>query len=230
MKSFALKVTCVVAIVAGMGLAIALALPVVLVGFAAILYGLALSGLAELTCRVVPVPYKLSLASVFAISSLLAVAVIALLGPGVAAQIDRLTELLPAAAERLVGELEGYRWGRWLLDEGPSAGDIGGLASDGLLASVARVFSTAAGVIANVVVIVVVGLYLAIDPRRYKRMAIRLVPPARRQRAGEVLSATGSALRRWLLGRLASMVIVGVLTTLGLWLIGVPLPVTLGLS
>ena len=50
-------------------------------------------------------------------------------------------------------------------------------------------------------------------------------PAARR----EVLEEAGSTLQRWLLAQLVSMGIVGLLTTLGLWLLGVPLALTLGI-
>jgi predicted PurR-regulated permease PerM len=52
---------------------------------------------------------------------------------------------------------------------------------------------------------------------------------ATRQRAGEVASAVTTALRNWLWGQAIAMVITGVLTTLGLILVGAPLPMALGL-
>jgi predicted PurR-regulated permease PerM len=38
-----------------------------------------------------------------------------------------------------------------------------------------------------------------------------------------------SKLRRWLLGQLVSMVVVGVATAIGLWMVGVPMPFALGM-
>jgi predicted PurR-regulated permease PerM len=43
-----------------------------------------------------------------------------------------------------------------------------------------------------------------------------------------VLSLLHRTLRRWLGGRLLSMGVVGLLTSIGLWLVGAPLPFTLG--
>lgn len=45
---------------------------------------------------------------------------------------------------------------------------------------------------------------------------------APRQRVAGAVDASGRALRLWLLGQLAAMVSVGILTGLGLWIIGVP--------
>jgi predicted PurR-regulated permease PerM len=56
-----------------------------------------------------------------------------------------------------------------------------------------------------------------------------LLPPARRSRAHELLSAIGHTLRWWLFGRAVGMTIVGIATTTGLWLLDVPLALVLGL-
>jgi predicted PurR-regulated permease PerM len=81
----------------------------------------------------------------------------------------------------------------------------------------------------SVVVIVVIGLYTATEPEVYTDGLIRLVPVEGRKRAREVLDALGSTLRWWLFGRVVSMSVVGVLTTVGLWLMAVPLALALGL-
>ena len=44
----------------------------------------------------------------------------------------------------------------------------------------------------------------------------------------ELLVSMGQALRWWLIGRFTSMVIVGILTGIGVWLAGIPLALTLG--
>ncbi len=44
----------------------------------------------------------------------------------------------------------------------------------------------------------------------------------------EVLESVGETLRRWLVGRAILMVVNGVFTALGLWLLGIPLALTLG--
>lgn len=78
-------------------------------------------------------------------------------------------------------------------------------------------------------VAIIVGLYLAAAPGFYIRSFTRLLPPPRQPRCLELFEALGHALRRWLAGRFCSMVLVGVLTTLGLTWIGIPLALLLGL-
>ena len=43
-----------------------------------------------------------------------------------------------------------------------------------------------------------------------------------------MLHEVHEVLRWWLLGKMVAMVLVGTLTTIGLWLLGIPLPVALG--
>lgn len=45
----------------------------------------------------------------------------------------------------------------------------------------------------------------------------------------QVFESLGTALRWWLVGRAASMLVVGILTALGLWIAGVPVPLALAL-
>ena len=83
-------------------------------------------------------------------------------------------------------------------------------------------------VVGGIVVIVFIALYGAAEAGRYAGGLVRLVPPARRARAAEILHETASAIWYWMLGRLFSMAVLGVITALGLWLLEVPLPVALG--
>jgi predicted PurR-regulated permease PerM len=50
-----------------------------------------------------------------------------------------------------------------------------------------------------------------------------------RRRAAEALDAVAFNLRWWLVGQACLMVLMAATTTLGLWLLGVPLALTLGL-
>jgi predicted PurR-regulated permease PerM len=90
-------------------------------------------------------------------------------------------------------------------------------------------FSTTLGVLTNIVIIVVLGLYFASESRMYIDGVVRLFPKPRRDRARTVMGTLGYTLRWWLLGQLLSMVVVGVVTAVGLLLLGVPFAPLLGL-
>jgi predicted PurR-regulated permease PerM len=85
------------------------------------------------------------------------------------------------------------------------------------------------GALANAFVVLFVGIFLAASPDLYRRGLVRLFPPCLRRDAGRALAEAGAMLRSWLLGKLASMVLVGVLTYAGLALVGYPLALPLAL-
>jgi predicted PurR-regulated permease PerM len=69
----------------------------------------------------------------------------------------------------------------------------------------------------------------AAAPDQYKAGLFHLVPPRHRRRAGEALDAVIFNLRWWLMGQVVLMLVIGATTTLGLWLMGIPLALTLGI-
>ncbi len=85
------------------------------------------------------------------------------------------------------------------------------------------------GAIGNFVIMLIIGLYVALDPATYRRGLVCLLAPSMRAEGEEVLRKATDALQNWLVAQLMAMTVVGVLTWLGLWLIGVPLAPILGL-
>lgn len=96
----------------------------------------------------------------------------------------------------------------------------------GYVARLALLLTNAVG---GLVLIVAGGVYLAAQPGLYRRGVLLLVPPGFRDAAGDTLDLAAAALRHWLLGQLAIMAIVGTLTGLGAWLIGLPSALALGI-
>jgi predicted PurR-regulated permease PerM len=150
-----------------------------------------------------------------------------LLAPDLAAQLSELAETLPRSIQHLEQRIRQYGIGQWFLAH---ATPVSALLPEGsMLGRITRVFSTTLGVLASLIVILVIGFYIAVAPQVYTEGVARLVPIERRGRAHEVLQALGQTLRWWLLGRWISMMLVGLLTAVGLWLLGVPLALTFGL-
>ena len=93
----------------------------------------------------------------------------------------------------------------------------------------ATAVTTTFGALGNFVIMLFIGLYVALDPETYRRGVISLFAPSSRSTGDEVLRKLTNTLRTWLVAKLIAMAVVGVLTWLGLWLVGVPLAVILGL-
>lgn len=201
---------------------------VFLILFAGILFGVFLRSLSDWVDHHSPLGSGGSLALV--VSALLGLLCLAgwYLAPDIATQIDQLIQSLPGIIRQLGARIEGYEWGRRILSQLPDAAER--FARPGnILSRATGAFSTAFGLIADLVIISFVGLYLAVNPALYVNGIVRLVPVDGRPRARELLGELGETLRWWLIGRMIAMGVIGLLTAVGLWLIGVPLALTLGL-
>lgn len=89
--------------------------------------------------------------------------------------------------------------------------------------------SIALSSVEGIVVLAITANYLAAQPDLYRRGAIQLFPPHLRPWARDTLDHIWVSLRLWLLAQLILMLLVGVLSLIAVWLIGLPSPVALGL-
>lgn len=200
------------------------ALWVLLLLFAGILLATLLSGLGDLINRVTHLGYRASviIGLVLLIGTTVIVGFYAV--PAIASQMSDLWQEIPKGVARLQSYLENYAWGRWLIQQtGPLAGNVQ------WVTRATGALSSTLGAIFSLMVVGFLAIYFALSPGLYASAILRLVPMKHRPRAQEVLGSLGYTLRRWLVGQLATMVTVGVLTTLGLWLLGIPLALILGI-
>ncbi|NIR60966.1 MAG: AI-2E family transporter [Gammaproteobacteria bacterium] len=201
---------------------------VLLVVFGGILFAVFLDALARFLARWARLPRPVSLGGVVVALSALVVAGLWLGGPAVTGQVAALAERIPEDLARIRALLMDTRWGRLLLEAAPGPELVVPAPGD-ILGRISGVFSTTLGVLTNLTLIVLIGVYLAAEPGHYTGGLLHLLPRPARERGAQILEALGHALRWWLVGRAVSMAAVGVLTSLGLWLIGMPLVLALGL-
>ena len=200
---------------------------ILLLTFAGVLVGVILRTLVRLVECVMPLGNRWVFPLVVLLLLLTFVLLGWLLAPRLTMDINQLRRGIPAAVQHLEDELERYGWGQDLLGTVPSLDQLD-LFGGSLLTRLTRAFSTTVGALANVGFVLFVGLFLASNPKMYREGALQLVPKARRARVREVLSEMIITLRWWLLGQLVSMSIIGVLTGLGLWLLGMPFALVVG--
>lgn len=84
-------------------------------------------------------------------------------------------------------------------------------------------------VFAGIVLVIFLAIYVAVEPRTYRKGALYLVPEESRARAERILDAVTGMMRRWLVTQLIAMVVIGVVTTIALLVLRVPAAVPLGL-
>ncbi|WP_309139705.1 AI-2E family transporter [Siccirubricoccus sp. G192] len=194
-----------------------------LLDFGGVLVAVLLRHLTQGLARLTGLPTGASLAAVALGLAALAAAFVLSIGPQVAAQFEQLWQALPQALEGFRDFVARYDWGRDLLEAGgpPRPGTLLNLAT-GLLGTVFNA-------VADALLVLVVALFLAADPAPYRRGLLRLMPPARRPRAAEILEALGGGLWHWILGQSITMLCVGAVTWAGLALLGIPMALALGI-
>lgn len=152
----------------------------------------------------------------------------ALMAPQISEQAGQLAKAIPDSLQRLRAILESHEWLKFLVKQMPSPERISQHMAS-LVPNAGLFFAGIVGALGNAAIITFVGIYLAASPRQYIRGLIKLVPQRKRPRAQEVMDTIGEDLGKWLLGKFTSMLVVGTITTVGLYVIGVPLALILGI-
>ena len=197
----------------------------VLMLFGAVVIATIFRALSDLICRWTRLPDAVAVAlSVMFVLGLLA-GLGALFGAQIAAQVETLKEAVPAAWRTLEARIGDFGLSEQLataMQEGKGGGS-------GILSRAGQMIMSVGGGIADAIIVVFGGIFLAAQPKFYRIGAIKLVPAANRSLVSEAMSDSERALRLWLRAQLIAMVVVGVLTGIGLWVIGVPSALALGL-
>jgi len=144
-------------------------------------------------------------------------------GTTIGAQFEALREVVTAQFNRLLA----FAASLGLMPTGHPA-DIGGQ----LLGGVGRLTSAVGsviGAVASVIAMIVIGIFLASEPRLYDRGIAWLLPLRARSGFYRIAEHVGFTLRRLLFGRLMAMLFEGVFTWFMLTLGGIPMAGLLGL-
>lgn len=151
-----------------------------------------------------------------------------LMAPQIAEQSGKLGESVPKAIEHVRNSVNHLPLVSKLMGKLPAPEKLAQNMGE-LMPKAGLFFSGVLGAVGNVLIIIFVGIYFAAQPFLYIDGLVTLVPPHKRERAREVLGEIGNTLSQWLLGKTASMLIVGVFTSAGLMLLDVPLALILGI-
>lgn len=230
------------ALVVALVLALWQAREAVLLAFAAAVFSVVLLAIA----RPIEQATGLGRQATLLIAAIVLIAVLTaftmLIGSELQAQFSQLRDALPNAMENIER--------RFGIDLEQVAAEAGGVPSSGAgagggagqlrsLPDLVGIARTAMGnilsagtlvfnALASLIVVVVGGFFLALDPKRYRRGIVLLFPEDRHQQADAALRDCGHALHLWLLAQLLAMVLVGTLSGIGAWLIGLPAPLAIG--
>jgi predicted PurR-regulated permease PerM len=200
---------------------------VLLLILAGVLFGIFIGGISQWIAEHSPLSYRWA----YAVVVILIISAIIgggwYMGSQIVAQAGQLTQQLQTAWEQLQQRVEQWGWpAEYLPDQEQLQQAV--TAGSGVMSRVQAGLSMLGWGLTALAVIFFVGLYVAYDPHLYATGVVKLVPLAQRPRAIEVLQKLRSTLGYWLIGRMISMSVIGVLTVIGLWWLKVPLALMLG--
>lgn len=189
-----------------------------------IIFAIILDGGTRLLGRVLPIGRAWRLTIVVLLALTFIFGVIYMTGVELAAQAGQL---------RATVEFQGNRLLAWANQMGimPQREDLNSLARDAL-GSIGRVTSflgTAFGALSSFLLIMVIGLFLAMEPRVYDRGFQWMLPADKRAEAKITIDRIGKTMRTLMFGRIVGMVFEGAVTWIALSLGGVPMALILGI-
>lgn len=203
---------------------------VILLVFAAVLLAIFIRGITSIIQRYVKIADGWAVLIVSTLLIGLLGGSIAALTPSVAEQVANLREELPRSAQQISNYIGQFGWGQALLAQLPSLPElVKNIELSQLVSGVGGFFTQTIGIVGNLLLVCLLAVYFAVEPRLYAVGITKLFPMARRERVMEVLLGINDTLSWWLVGKVASMFFIGLLTWIGLSILGVPLALTLGL-
>jgi predicted PurR-regulated permease PerM len=183
-----------------------------------------LDGGTRLLGRVLPIGrgWRLAIVTLLTFGFLIWTFVFA--GQSIAAQAETLRSVVTAQANRLLA------WGNSLgiVQGGVGVDQLSGQLM-GTLGRLSTAVSSALGPLTSFAMILVLGIFMAMEPRLYERGVAWMLPIRKRDQFYRLASHMGFTLRRLMAGRLLGMAVEGVGTWLLLWIGGVPMAALLGL-
>ena len=196
---------------------------VLLLAFGAVLVAILLHAASDALVRYLRVPERWSLTLASLVIFALFLAIIALFGTQVRSQFSSVVERLPFAIDNFSKHL----------GIGPVSDDLSEIVNNapagGMAARLAGIGGAILDGLADFILVVIAGLYIAAAPRLYEQGFVKLFPIRHHERVESTLEASGKALRLWLTSQLIAMSCVAVLSTMAFWLIGLPSAIALGL-
>jgi predicted PurR-regulated permease PerM len=201
---------------------------VLMLAFASVLIAVTLDALAAGLKRITRLPRAAALSVVVVLVLGFVAGTLALFGWRIADQFDDILSRVQASIASIAAALRQHEWSRELLAR-VSAARI-----DGATVQMAPTLASTLGALgqdaAYAAIVVASGVFLAIQPQRHLDGALALVPAAHRAAAAMFVQRAGALLRKWLVSRLIVMVAIGVLSSVGLWLLHIPGAIALGLT
>ena len=202
---------------------------VLLLAFAAIVFATTINQLVKLLQNKFKFSRKIAIAISVSGVLLFIGGFIALIVPPFIDQFQELITLVPVGLEQVSS------WNEWLHNLLPNRliEDVRGLESltqnvkswlDNFIGNFFNLFSSTLGIFLNSLLVIVVTVMLLANPTPYRQTFLLMFPAFYRSRVQTILKKCEKNLGGWAIGILFNMAVIAILSGIGLWTLGVRLP------
>ena len=202
---------------------------VLLLAFAAIVFATAINQIVKFLQKKLNLSRKIAI--IISVVGVLVVVAgfIALVIPPFVDQFQELVTLAPLALDQLSS------WNEGLRDLLPNQfmREVRGLETlsqniqswaNGLIGNFVSLFSSTLGIVLNTLLVIVVTIMLLVNPTPYKHVFLLMFPAFYRKRVRTILKECEKNLGGWAIGILFNMAVIAIMSGIGLWALGVRLP------
>ncbi len=167
---------------------------------------------------------KLSIILSVVLNILLLAGFLWFMGARLQQQVTQLSDTLPKSIQHAEDRMNQSALGSKVLHYLKSAGD-----SKKTMQVVKHFFSSGFGILSDVYIVILMGLFFTASPSLYKKGIVKLLPPKAKDKGEELIEDISNLLRKWLKGQIFGFFFITVLTAIGLLILGMPLVLTLAL-
>lgn len=139
-------------------------------------------------------------------------------------QVDELSETLPETIENGKAYLQKSKIGKKVLDYLNFSGN-----SQKTISVARQFFSSSFGIISDLYIILLLAVFFIAGPKTYRKGIVKLLPGPAKEKGDSLLGELYVVLKKWIKGQLFGFLFIAVLTGLGLWILGMPMILTLAL-
>ena len=173
------------------------------------------------------------LSSIAIVVGLLAI-LLGLIVPAFADQFQQLMTLLPQGFDRFSNSFDIFKASlpaviaQSIPEPDAVVKQLQPLLNQLLGGSVALASGTLGGVL-NLLLVIILSIMFLVQPDQYRKSFVQLFPSFYRHRIVTILDRCGDSLRGWLVGIVFNMLVIGGFSGIGLWILGVKLPLANGI-
>ena len=197
---------------------------VILLILAGVLVAIYFHGCADILKKHLHCPSRLSVVISIIINILLLIAFFWFVGDRLSTQVSQLSDSLPSIIQKAKVQMGNSAIGNKVLEYINSTGN-----SEKTMVVVKHFFSSGLGILLDLYIILIFGLFFTASPTLYKKGIISLLPANAKDKGLEIINELAKALKKWLEGQIIAFFFIAIFTGIGFLILGMPLVFTLAL-